>query len=235
MTSSVLPLARHAAASSPNSPHSPHSPRSPQLAQAVVSGCADDWFFVDGVNGASGSQRALRAASCLLEPQIGDTVLLCAGGTGVAPYILAILARVSSSGGTLTLPGGGTIVGDDGRLCLTARSVELAGEERVTLAAPRLDVLAADGELRFSRLGAFAKTLDARVGVLSLVAGKLTSSVGRLVQKARDCFRSTENLDETRAGRLRLKVDGRYQLDAGHAAILAEGLVKIDGEKIDLG
>lgn len=223
MPSSVLPLARHAATDTP------------QLVQAVVSGCADDWFFVDGVNGGNGCQRALRAASCLLEPQLGDTVLLCTGGAGVAPYILAILARASSSGGTLTLPGGGAIVSDDGRLRLAARRVELAADECVTLAAPRLEVLAADGELRFAHLGASAKTLDARVGVLSLVASSVTSSVGRLVQKARDCFRFTENLDETRAGRLRLKVDGRYQLDAGHAAILAEGLVKIDGEKIDLG
>ena len=224
MSSSVLPIARHAAA------------HPPQLAQAVVSGGADDWFFVDGANnGGKGCERALRAESCLLEPRIGDTVLLCTGGAGMAPYILAVLARASSSDGTLVLPGGGAIVGEAGSVRMTARSVELAGDERVRLGAPRLEVDALDGELRFARLGALAKTLDAQIGALSLFAASVSSRVGRLVQKARDCLRTTENLDETRAGRMRVKVDGRYQLDAGHAALLAEGLVKIDGEKIDLG
>lgn len=223
MPSSVLPIARHAAA------------HPPQLAQAVVSGGAEDWFFVDGASGGLGCERALRAESCLLEPAVGDTVLLCTGGAGMAPYILAVLARAAPSRGTLVLPGGGALVGEAGCVRLTARSVELAGDERVKFGTPRLEVDALDGELRFARLGALAATLDAKVGTLSLIAASVSSRVGRLVQKARDCLRTTENLDETRAGRMRVKIDGRYQLDARHAALLAEGLVKIDGEKIDLG
>ena len=220
MQSSVLPLAR------------PGAGNSPQLVLATVSGHAENWFFVDG---AAGGERCLRAESCLLEPEIGDTVLLCAGAAGVASYILAILARASSSGGTLTLPGGNAIVSDEAQLRLAARSVALTAGERVTLAAPRVEVNALSGEMRFVRLSSLIETLDAKVGAASLVASALTTTVGRLVQKARDAFRFTENLDETRAGRLRLKVDGRYHLEAEHAAILAEGLVKIDGEKIDLG
>lgn len=220
MQRSVLSLAR------------PASGLSPQLALAIISGRAENWFFVNGVEGC---ERGLRAESCLLEPEIGDTVLLCTGTSGVAPYVLAILTRASSGSATLTLPGGSSIVSDAGQLRLAARSVELAGAERVTLGAPRVEVSALVGEMRFARLSSLIETLDARLGALTLAATTVSTSVGRLVQKARDCFRFTENLDETRAGRLRLKVDGRYHLEAEHAAILAEGLVKIDGEKIDLG
>ena len=220
MQSSVLSLSR------------PGAGNSPQLMLATVSGCAENWFFVDGVENC---ERCLRAESCLLEPEVGDTVLLCTGSSGVAPYILAILARVSSSGSTITLPGGSSIVTDEGKLRLAARSVEVAGEQRLVLSAPRLEVSALSGDMRFHRLSGLMETLDAKVGALSLVASTLNTTVGRLVQKARDCFRWTENLDETRAGRLRLKVEGRYHLESAHAAILAEGLVKIDGEKIDLG
>ena len=118
---------------------------------------------------------------------------------------------------------------------MAARRVELAGEQQLALGAPHLEVNAVTGDMRFHRLSGLMEMLDAKVGALSLVASTLNSTVGRLFQKARDCFRWTENLDETRAGRMRQKVDGRYHLQSEHAAILADGLVKIDGEKIDLG
>ena len=203
-----------------------------QLMQATVSGRAENWFFVDGVENC---ERCLRAESCLLEPEIGDTVLLCVGDAGGASYILAILARLSASGGTLALPGGNSIVSEEGNLRVAARSVELAGAQRLAMSAPQLEISALNGDLRFHRLSGLMETLEARVGALSLVAKNFNSTVGRLLQKARDSFRWTENLDETRAGRLRQKVEGRYHLESAHAAIIADGLVKIDGEKIDLG
>ncbi len=220
MPSSVLTLTR------------PGAGNAPQLMLATVSGRAENWFFVDGVENC---ERCLRAESCLLEPEIGDTVLLCVGGAGTASYILSILSRMSSAGSTLALPGGSSIVTEDGHLRLAARSVELAGEQQLALSAPQLEVSAVSGDMRFQRLSGLMEVLDAKVGALSLVASTFNSTVGRLFQKARDCFRWTENLDETRAGRMRQKVDGRYHLQSEHAAIIADGLVKIDGEKIDLG
>ena len=80
MPSSVLTLTR------------PGAGNTPQLMLATVSGRAENWFFVDGVENC---ERCLRAESCLLEPEIGDTVLLCVGGSGTASYILSILSRMS--------------------------------------------------------------------------------------------------------------------------------------------
>ena len=104
---------------------------------------------------------------------------------------------------------------------LAARSVELSGAEQLALSAPRLEVSAASADMRFHRLSSLMETLDAKVGALNLVAKTFNSTVGRLLQKARDSFRWTENLDETRAGRMRQKVEGRYHLESAHAAILA--------------
>ena len=107
MQSSVLTLTR------------PGMGNAPQLLLATVSGRAENWFFVDGIENC---ERCLRAESCLLEPEVGDTVLLCVGGAGGASYILSILTRLSSSGSTLTLPGGSSIVTDEGNMRLAARS-----------------------------------------------------------------------------------------------------------------
>ena len=71
------------------------------LARATVTGVAGAWFFIDGAP----QDRALRAESCLLAPEVGDLVLVNAGAAvqivsspgpaqaatllGAAPFILA--------------------------------------------------------------------------------------------------------------------------------------------------
>jgi hypothetical protein len=83
-------------------------------------------------------------------------------------------------------------------------------------------------------------------GDLVLVCGGATAATSFIlaVLTSADAARSTvtlpggaalENLDETRAGRMRLQVAERFHLKARHASVIAEGQVKIDAEKIDLG
>ena len=70
---------------------------------------------------------------------------------------------------------------------------------------------------------------------ITMIAQTVQSTVGRLILKARNSFSWIENLHETRAGRMRLQIENRFHLKSKHTTILAEGQVKIDGEKIDLG
>ena len=78
-----------------------------ELHTALVSGRANDWFLLDN---APGCTRAKVAASCLLEPEIGDTVLVSVSACGGISYILAILAKPEHRGGSLRLPGGAATI-----------------------------------------------------------------------------------------------------------------------------
>jgi hypothetical protein len=212
---------------------------SPGLVSAVVTGQADKWFFLDaGAGAAAVADRALRAESCLIEPECGDTVLVCQGvavGLTSVPYILAVLSRADAQQGVLALPGGARIRAEAGALAFVASDISLEGAHSVSLKAPQLAVTAAEGELRFNRLASTIGELSASLGSVRTVAQAVTSTVGRLVQKATNSFRWTENLDESRAGRMRLQVAERFHLKSRHASVIAEGQVKIDAEKIDLG
>jgi hypothetical protein len=206
------------------------------LQYATITGRADQWYFLSGT--APAAERALRADSCLIEPEQGDTVLVCAGsGMGAVPvsYILAVLVRADKSGAQLVLPGGVAIGAEHGKLTLSAEQVELNGRDSVSLQAPKVAVAAVAGEMRFHTLSTSAKQVESHFGAVTMLAQSINSSVGRLVQKAKNSFRWTENLDETRAGRVSLQVEDRYSLKAKHASVIADGQVKIDGEKIDLG
>lgn len=202
------------------------------LVYATVTGRADKWFFLSSPDMAV--ERAMRADSCLIEPESGDSVLVCNGGNQTS-YVLAVLARATPAQATLTLPGGVTMHTAQGQLQVQAEQLELHGRQRVAMVGAQVEVAGVRGDLRFQQLNASAEQANARFGSLTSMAQNITSTVGRLVQKARDSFRWTENLDETRAGRVRMQVKDRFHLKAKHTTMLAEGQVKIDGEKIDLG
>jgi hypothetical protein len=195
----------------------------PALRSAMITGQADKWFFLGGDNAATG-ERALRAESCLLQPELGDTVLVCSGvvvGVTTVSYVLAVLSRTDPQQGALMLPGGATLTADNGSLSIAARQIDLAGQQALKLQAPQLAITAVQASMTFNSLNTIAQTI--------------TTTVGRLLQRATDSFRWTQNLDESRAGRMRLQVSERLHIKAKHASMIAEGQVKIDGEKIDLG
>lgn len=202
------------------------------LVYATVTGRADKWFFLSAAD--LSLERALRADSCLIEPEIGDTVLICKGGSQ-ASYVLAVLARATPAQATLTLPGDVALHTSQGQLSVRAEQLELSARQRVAVAGAQVEVAGVRGDVCFQQLNTSAQQVTARFGSVTSIAHSITSTVGRLVQKARDSFRWTENLEETRAGRVRFQIRDRFHLKAKHTTMLAEGQVKIDGEKIDLG
>ncbi len=206
----------------------PGDDRAVGMAWATVTGRAGQWFFLDAV-----AARACRAPSCLIEPDCGDTVLVCHGGA--VTYVLAVLAQAAPAGAAIVLPGGAALHTADGALRIEASRIELSACEAVAVEAPKLALAGLLGELKFHRLDASISEAHARIGMLSTVANRVTSTIGRLVQKTRDSFRWTANLDETRAGRVRVKVEERLHVTARHASLLADGQMKIDGAKVDIG
>ncbi|SPB14560.1 putative lipoprotein [Caballeronia novacaledonica] len=206
------------------------------LTYATVTGRAGKWFFVSAAD--ASVDRALRADSCLIEPDCGDAVLVCRGGAlgaNAAAYIVALLARASADGAQLLLPGGVALHASQGDLQVEAARIELKASGEVSLQAPAIGMEGVHGEMRFHRMDASINEVHARLGIVSTMAQQVTSTVGRLVQKARDSFRWIEKIDETRAGRVRMKVNERLHVTARDVSVLAQGHVKIDGDKIDLG
>lgn len=217
----------------------------PHLATGTVCGRSGAWFFV---RGPEGEQRALVAPSCLLSPEGGDVVLLCLtpdlpsadvrDGTHALQcrqHILAVLARADNDQARVVLPGGVCLATAADSLRIEGREIDIAATSALRARTPQLTLDATRGDLRFGQANASAGSFTACIGELRLFARRMSTQVDRLVQKARNCFRSVEELDDLRAGRTRWEVEGHAQLHARQATVLAEGVVKIDGQRIDLG
>lgn len=176
-----------------------------------------------------------RAFSCLLDPQISDLVLLAPGQGSEPAYILAILQRTDPSQANLALPGGTQLHANESGLRLQAKNLHLDSTESIALHSKQLDINAINAQTTIKHWQGWFDTLQAHAVSIQYGAKTLSASLGRLISRSIESFRSVQGLDETRAGRSSTTVQEHHQLQAGHITARADGFVKIDGQKIDLG
>ncbi len=199
---------------------------------AAVVGQVDEWYFLQGIEGC---ERAKQAVSCVIKVQVDDTVLVyCSADRSIA-YIACVLGREQRDEGVLTLPGGVELSSKAGNLNIHAKVIDLKAGVQVSVTSPKIDVTAFESEIKVLKVQAWFDVLEAQAVHAKFAFQNLTTAVGRLLQRVRESFRWVDEVDETRAGRVRVKVEGAYQVQSRHATIHATGVVKIDGEKIDLG
>ncbi|WP_413731712.1 DUF3540 domain-containing protein [Sodalis sp. RH20] len=167
-----------------------------------------------------------RAASCLLAPQPGDTVLVA--GNRAQLWLLAVLDRAD----TLS-PWSLTVAGD---LHIAARGeLSLHGAERLALRAPALDIGADRGECRIGRMRYQGKSLSARVDVGCIVGKRLESVWRTLVHISHRWLRKVTQTEHARVGQLDYQAADYARLHGRNLMITADAVTKIDAEHIHMG
>lgn len=202
------------------------------LMQAVITGKSGPACYIEGVHAV---QTARCAASCLLVPAVGDLVLVSTNYTESGTYILSVLTKADGDSGSLMMPGGGSIETNHGALAINARSVDINGRETLRFSSARINVSALMAEIRVKCLDNWFERVETQVGRAIITAKHYQLSLQRFFQRAVESYRWIEKIDETRAGRVRVRAEGAYQLNSKQASLKAEGQVRIDGDSIDLG
>lgn len=219
MSANVYPLNRHP------------EPEHHALSTARVTGAADQWFLLDHPQ----CMRARAAVSCLLQPRVGDTVLVSQAQCGSSGFVLAILERPDANNGQLALPGNNHIHLHPDGMTLQSGQLQLQGREQIELSSAAVNLTAVSASVKVKHWQGWFDTVESYAVSVSTTAKTLSSKFGRMMQRAAESFRQTDGLDEVRAGRVRVHVDGHHQTQAQHISSTAQGFVKIDGQKIDLG
>lgn len=201
------------------------------LRVGTVSGRADNWFFTQGMT----PVRLKRAASCLIEPQLGDTVLIYDAGFENVSFITAVLVSSDETTSKVMLPGGASLENIDQQLTIKAENISLNGKSSVVLNSAHVDVSATVATLKVSHFQSWSESLEAHSVRATFSIKTLTSRVQQSISRIKNSLRKVEGLDETQAGRVRVLVEGHHQLKAEHVTTQAQGFVRIDGKKIDLG
>jgi hypothetical protein len=179
-----------------------------------------------------------------LLPKVGDKVLV-AGEDLSSGYIIGhfpvtraedapqqrfTLEQDEQSGKTiLSVPEG------DLALCSEKGSIRLEAAKDIELCSPQFSLEAGKGQIKIADADYQGVRLGASIAQTKLFLGKLNTTIGRLIEKAKNVYRQVDNLNQLKAGRMRTLVKGSYHLKGESLNQKAEKDVRIDGNKINLG
>lgn len=187
----------------------------PTQASGEVTHCFPDGSLT--VESEGRGWHCLRAASCVITPQPGDSVLLASVESQV--WLLAILERSNTHQVELS------VLGD-----LHIRS---AGQ--ISLSSQALRVDAAQGDCHIRNMKYSGEELSAWV-TLSRIVGNRAESVWKIVTQISDnLFRSIRQTEQVRAGQLDIKAENYVRLHGNNMIITSKAITKVDSEQIHMG
>lgn len=158
-----------------------------------------------------------RAASCVIAPQAGDTVLIA--GVDNQVWLLAVLERANPDVAELSVPG----------------DLHICSEGELSFSSESLRVTAGQGDCHISEMNYSGEKLSAWV-TLSRVVGKQAESVWQTVtQISHNLLRTTRQTEQVRAGQLDMKAEDYARLHAHNTVITSKAITKIDSEQIHMG
>lgn len=169
-----------------------------------------------------------RAASCLLTPEAGDTVLL-ARSSDEKLWLLAVLERATPQQAVQI------IVDGDLNIATRGGSLTLNSECQLALASQRLQVQSTHGDCRIGNLEYRGDELNARVTLSRWVGERCESVWHTLTQLSEAVFRQVRKTEHVRVGQLDYQAEDYARLHARNTLITAENIAKIDSDQIHVG
>jgi hypothetical protein len=187
------------------------------------------------VRTASGTYGARRAFSCLVEPMVGDVVLL-SGLPGGACYVLAVLERESEAPARLVADGNLEVRLAKGRFVVAAQEgVDLVSAQDVSVTAGGVRVNAAEGNVVLRQLSVLGSFVRAEFDRIKVLAESCDSVLDRMIQRVKRSYRFVEEHDQVRSAQIDYVAQNNASLRGENTLITAKDLVKVDGEQIHLG
>lgn len=182
-----------------------------------------------------GSFTARRAASCLLQPEVGDVVLLA-----VVPsrdcYVLAVLEREPGAAARLRFDGDVDLHVPAGRLSVASQEgVALVTAGELALVGQQVSAQAEVGSVAVGALSVMADDARAELTRARVEAGSIDTVADRVTERVQRSYRTAEEFDHLRAGTIDHAARETLKLRSHDAVVTAEGLVKVDGAQIHLG
>lgn len=203
--------------------------------RAIVTGAEDGTFSLERAFGSGETWRAVRALSCLVEPILGDLVLVALDDDGRG-HVLAVLERTQGAPVELSLEGDVRLRSRAGRVQLTAaEGIDLVTGGAAQVVAARLDVTAGEGSFAVRAASFAGDLLVAKIDRIKTTARAIDQVVERFTQRAKTVYRTVEELERLRAKNVDQVASGTMKVHAREAVVTADGLVKMDGEQIHLG
>lgn len=192
----------------------------------------EDTFVVDT---RSGQYTAKKAVSCLLKPGKGARVLMVGDPSGEC-YILSVIEHGIEKKCSIQFDGDAELLTKNGRLQIAAQNgIDLATVNNIGLISSGLTVHSTRAEISISQLLYLGSSMFAQVSKIKVLASTMDSTIKRLTQKLIRSYRTVEDLDQVKAGKIDYNAEKVMSLHGKYSLITAKKDVKIDGKLIHMG
>lgn len=176
-----------------------------------------------------------RARSCLVEPSLGDTVLVAVATSGRA-WVLAVLEGDDASPTRVAVDGDLELHTKQGRFSVTApEGVGIVSGKDVSVVSGKVEVNAVEGGVVLEKLTFFARAAHTEVEKLRSVALAIDRVAERVMERVKRSYRTVEELDRVDARQIDYAARHMMSLRAENAVVTAQQLVKVDGAQIHVG
>lgn len=183
----------------------------------------------------SARYQALCAPSCLLQPEVGDRVLLVTDTDG-DDYVLAVLVRAGAGGARVNLPANTDMQTQGGALRISGHGgLALQSAQQISVQAAQLRVDALQGDVTIHQMSIVGEVWRSCIDTVKTMGRNFDSVLERYHARVSRSYRSVEELDQVKAGQIDYQADSSLQLHGKYALVTADELVKMDAEQIHLG
>jgi hypothetical protein len=197
-----------------------------------VTGSEGPFFTVET---GSTEMKATKSVSCLVEPLMGDTVLMSIAPSGTC-YILGILERENVGPASLVFEGDVEFKAKEGRFRVAAqKGIDLVSAKDTALVSPELSINSVQAEVSIQHLSFFGTLLQGQIQKIKLIGQTCDSVFERVSQRVKRCYRWVDELEQLKAGQLNYLVKKLMSLRGKYSVLTAEEDVRIDGDKILMG
>ncbi len=185
------------------------------------------------VRSRGGEMEVRRAASCLLEPALGDEVLVAHHERG--SHLLAVLERDEETPARLSAEGDLQIAAA-GRLSVSgAEGVDLLTPGEAVVAAGSARLSSARVDATIGALAYLGESVTAQVDRVRTVARSVETVADRLVQRLERAYRFVARSETVRAEYAEIQATAAFHVKAETTLVQSAGLTKLDGSQVHLG
>ncbi|KQU87099.1 hypothetical protein ASC78_02665 [Variovorax sp. Root318D1] len=190
---------------------------------------------IHSVQGDGRTLRCLRAASCLLRPEIGDTVLV-SGPDEQRLYLTAVAEQADARMARIDVAGDLTLASEHGAVRLhSTTELQLRGDKVVDMRTAQLRIGAQSADCQVGRMSYQGEEARATVLNIRIVGRVYEAIVDRLIHLSKSAFRMTEGLEQLQAGQIDYKASETARVHGRNTVVTAKDLIKADAKQIHMG
>jgi hypothetical protein len=175
---------------------------------------------------------AARAASCLLEPRVGDRVWFVAeaGPSGQQRcWVTAVLERASAEAPARLSVDGAP------ELHLEAEVLRLRAEDKLEVQTDEVRVQGRLASVVLDECSSIVRSLFTHASRWTLVGKAIETLADRITSHSKTAQRTVESVDAVKAGTIDYRAEHSAQIGGEQAIVTGAEIVKVDGGQIHVG